>query len=111
MSGCLRGSMLLTDGFGGYGGIAKFNRDFLEALAGSGVFERVHAIPRIIPESIAGTIPECVVYDYKAARGKMAFILRLAVHGLWDGRIDLVICGHIHLLPAAWLLARFRGAR
>ena len=24
--------MLLTDGFGGFGGIAKFNRDFMQAL-------------------------------------------------------------------------------
>jgi phosphatidylinositol alpha-1,6-mannosyltransferase len=24
---------------------------------------------------------------------------------------DLVICGHLNLLPAAWLLARLRGAR
>ena len=28
-----------------------------------------------------------------------------------DRRVDLVICGHIHLLPAAWLLARLCGAR
>ena len=103
--------MLLTDGFGGVGGIAKFNRDFLEALDGSGIFERVDALPRLIPQPIAETTPQFVVYDHKAARGKMAFLSRLTVHALWNGRIDLVICGHIHLLPAAWLLARFRGAR
>ena len=32
-------------------------------------------------------------------------------HTWRDERTDLVVCGHIHLLPAAWLLARLRGAR
>ena len=32
MTTALRVLMLLTDGFGGVGGIAKFNRDFLQAL-------------------------------------------------------------------------------
>ena len=107
----LGGLMLLTDGFGGLGGIAKFNRDFLEALDCSGIFERVDALPRLIPQPIAKTTPPFVVYDHKAAQGKMAFISRLVVHALSTRRIDIVICGHIHLLPAAWLLARFRGAR
>ena len=44
--------MLLTDGFGGVGGIAKFNRDFLQALDGSSLVERVQALPRLIPEPI-----------------------------------------------------------
>ena len=103
--------MLLTDGFGSVGGIAKFNRDFLVALDASGVFERVQALPRAILEPIAENAPEFVVYDRKAARGKLAFMLRVAIHALRDRRIDLVICGHIHLLPAAWLLARLRGVR
>jgi hypothetical protein len=28
--------MLLTDGFGSFGGIAKFNRDFMQALDAAG---------------------------------------------------------------------------
>ena len=111
MSNGLRVLMLLTDGFGGLGGIAKFNRDFLQALDGCGLVERVHALPRKIPNPIDEPIPECVVYDRKAARGKAAFLLRLAAHAWRDRRTDLLICGHIHLLPAAWLLARLRGAR
>jgi phosphatidylinositol alpha-1,6-mannosyltransferase len=107
----LWGLVLLTDGFGGLGGIAKFNRDFLEALDGSGIFKRVVALPRLIPQPIAEATPQLVVYDHKAARGKMAFLSRLTVHALWNSRIDLVICGHIHLLPAAWLVTRLRGAR
>ena len=103
--------MLLTDGFGGLGGIAKFNRDFLQALDGCGLVERVHALPRKIPSPIEEPIPEMVVYDRKAARGKAAFLLRVAAHAWRDRRTDLLVCGHIHLLPVAWLLARLRGAR
>ena len=103
--------MLLTDGFGGVGGIAKFNRDFLQALDGCAHVQRVHAMPRLIPEPIEEVIPETVVYDRRAARGRITFILRLGAHAWRRTRVDLLICGHINLLPAAWILARLRGAR
>src|SRR5262249_59764083 len=103
--------MLLTDGFGGVGGIAKFNRDFLQALDACALVKRVHALPRLIPESIEETIPESVVYDRKAARGRVAFIRRLAVQAWQGGRVDLLICGHLYLLPIAWFLARLFRAR
>jgi glycosyltransferase involved in cell wall biosynthesis len=103
--------MLLTDGFGGVGGIAKFNRDFLRALDGCALVERVHALPRIIPEPIEEAIPEKVVYDRRAARGRIAYMLRLGAHAWRGTHVDLLICGHLYLLPAAWILARLRGAR
>src|SRR5271168_4610851 len=111
MTTALRVLMLLTDGFGGVGGIAKFNRDFLQALDGCALVQRVHAQPRLIPEPIEEVIPEAVVFDRRAAGGKTAFVRRLAAHAWGGGRLDLVICGHLYLLPAAWLLARLRGAR
>jgi glycosyltransferase involved in cell wall biosynthesis len=103
--------MLLTDGFGGVGGIAKFNRDFLNALNDCVLVQRVHALPRLIPRPAEGTIPDKVVYDRKAARGRAAFMLRLGAHVWRRRRVELVICGHLYLLPAAWILARLRGAR
>ncbi len=103
--------MLLTDGFGGLGGIAKFNREFLQALDACAQVERVYALPRLVPQPIKEAIPEAVVYDLKAARGRLAFLRRLASHTWRRERIDLVVCGHLYLLPAAWLVAWFRGAR
>ena len=82
--------MLLTDGFGGLGGIAKFNRDFLQALDACALVERVYALPRLIPQPIEEAIPEAVVYDRKAARGRLAFLRRLASHTWRYERIDLV---------------------
>ena len=103
--------MLLTDGFGGRGGIAKFNRDFLEALDACPLVEWVHALPRLISQPIEEAIPEAVVYDRKAARGRLAFLHRLASYARRHEQIDIVVCGHLHLLPAAWLIARLQGAR
>jgi phosphatidyl-myo-inositol dimannoside synthase len=103
--------MLLTDGFGSVGGIAKFNRDFMQALDASALTERVYALPRLIPDPIEECIQESVVYDRKAAAGKVAFLRRILWYAWQGSKPDLVICGHLNLLPAAWLLARFRGAR
>jgi phosphatidyl-myo-inositol dimannoside synthase len=103
--------MLVSDGFGSFGGIAKFNRDFLRALDDCTLVERVHVLPRLVPEPVGEQIPEFVVYERFAALGKAAFLSRLLAHTRRGRWVDLVICGHIHLLPAAWLLARLRGAR
>src|SRR3954454_11293368 len=100
----LRVVMLLTDAFGGIGGIAKFNRDFLSALDGCPGVERVQAFPRLIVNPYEDALPEAVVYDRRAAGGKLAFTLRLVRRAWRGGPVDLVICGHIHLLSAAWLL-------
>jgi phosphatidylinositol alpha-1,6-mannosyltransferase len=107
----LRIVMLLTDAYGGYGGIAKFNQDFLLALDSCCDVERVYVLPRLIPQSIEETVPEAIVYDRRAAHGKLAFTLRVAYQALYGNEVDLIICGHMHLLPAAWPLARLKAAR
>jgi phosphatidylinositol alpha-1,6-mannosyltransferase len=103
--------MLLTDGFGSLGGISKFNRDFMQALDASAIAERVYALPRLIRNPIDEPIPESAVYDRKAARGKFAFLRRVLWYAWRGSKPDIVICCHLNLLPAAWLMARLRGAR
>jgi phosphatidyl-myo-inositol dimannoside synthase len=107
MIGSMNIVMLLTDGFGSLGGIAKFNRDFLEALDASVATERVYALPRLIPDPIDEPIPESVVYDRKAARISAAGALVC----LGGSKPDIVICGRLNLLPAAWLIARLGCVR
>lgn len=99
---------LLTDAYGGIGGIAKFNRDLLAALADLPECREILAYPRLVqrePEAI----PPKVEYRFDAARGKGAYVA--AVLGLmarvWEP-VDLVICGHVNLLPLAWPLARLK---
>src|SRR5215470_692721 len=101
--------MLMTDGFGGVGGIQKFNRDFLQALDSCALVERVHAKPRVISTPIEEAIPESVIYDRRAAQGKVAFMLRVAAHARRMRPTDILVCGHLRLLPIAWSLARVRG--
>jgi phosphatidyl-myo-inositol dimannoside synthase len=107
----LQVQMLLTDGYGGFGGISRFNRDFLSALSVCPSVARVHALPRLIGEEIGEIIPEGVVYDRKCATGKFNFASRVIHGALRRGPTDLVICGHLNLLPVAWLVARVTGAR
>jgi phosphatidyl-myo-inositol dimannoside synthase len=51
------------------------------------------------------------VYDRKAAGGKLAFFRRVLWCAWRGSKSDLIICGHLSLLPVACLLARLRGAR
>ena len=107
---CLRKrsiSVLTTDSFGRSGGIAKFNRDFLTALANHhateriAVFERARARPSPLPAKV----------DWKdAGSGKLAYALRvIAFHAAH--RRDAVVCGHINLLPVACVASVLAGAR
>ena len=107
----MRVQMLLTDGFGGFGGISRFNRDFLGALNVCALVERVHALPRVISEAIEEPIPEAVVYERGAARGRMSYAVAVIGRTLRGPRADLVICGHINLLALAWIAARLARAR
>jgi glycosyltransferase involved in cell wall biosynthesis len=107
----MRVQMLLTDGFGGFGGISRFNRDFLGALNDCHLVERVFALPRVISEPIEEPIPEAIVYVRRAARGKASYASAVIRHALRGLRANLVICGHINLLPLAWIAASLARAR
>lgn len=99
--------MLLTDGFGGVGGIAKFNRDVLRALDAMPDLHEISAYPRLVqraPESV----PSKVRYHFAASRGKVAYV-RALLGAAFNGRAaDIVLCGHMNLLPLAWTVSRFK---
>lgn len=97
----IRPIALLTDAFGGIGGIAKFNRDLLRALAAMPECSGVEAFPRLVQRE-PEPIPAKVRYHFNASRGKWAFTLA-ALRSGWDSEpAHLVICGHLNLLPVAW---------
>ena len=116
----LRILMLLTDAYGplgawhaggGYGGIAKFNQDFLKGLDAHRLVERVHAIPRIGSPLADERLPESIVYDRTAVNSKFKFLGSIWNHTWRTDRVNLVVCGHLHLLSAAWLFARTHRVR
>lgn len=103
--------MPLSDAFGGFGGIAKFNRDFLTALDACPSVRQVDVIPRVIAEDISDQIPEAVIYHRRSAGGKARFLFHLCALALTQRKFDLVICAHINLLSVSWLAAHFCRAR
>jgi len=98
--------VLLTDGFGGHGGIAKFNRDLLTALCNHPDVQEVVAFPRIIAES-PGPLPEKLTYAVEAANSKFQFAKVVLKSLIRRSRFDLIICGHINLLPLAEMARLF----
>lgn len=99
--------VLLTDAFGGHGGIAKFNRDLLTALASFPETEAVVALPRLVVQSV-GHLPEKIIFDCSGLGSKWRYFF-CALRSLFTGgTFQCVVCAHINLLWLAWLYARWR---
>ena len=92
---------LVSDAFGGHGGIAKYNRDLIRALCSLPNVEQLVCLPRVASESI-GPLPAKLHLATNALGGKVRFV-RATVGELVRGSADIVICGHINLLPLAYL--------
>jgi asparagine synthase (glutamine-hydrolysing) len=101
---------LATDAFGGHGGIAKFNRDLLNAMCSHDGCKEVVAIPRVM-NAEPGPLPPKLTYLTGALNSKSKFISTIMTVLFNRDRFDIVICGHIHLLPIAWLASVLAGAR
>ncbi|HZM34874.1 MAG TPA: asparagine synthase (glutamine-hydrolyzing) [Burkholderiales bacterium] len=100
----IRPIVLLTDAFGGTGGIAKFNRDLLAALDSMPECRRVDALPRLI-EREPEALPAKLSYRFEAAEGKLAYV-RTVLRLLLDGvPADAVFCAHLNLLPLARMVS------
>jgi glycosyltransferase involved in cell wall biosynthesis len=95
--------VLLTEAFGGNGGIALYNRDLLTALCAHPGFATVVAVPRLMPEH-PGSLPTRLEYLSAGINSKPAYLHTL-VHAAWRERcFDLIVCGHINLVPLACAL-------
>jgi phosphatidylinositol alpha-1,6-mannosyltransferase len=92
--------LLATDAYGGHGGIALYNRDLAEALASH---HEVTVVPRIAPHP-PEEIPPGITFLREAVGGQAAYLQ--AVARVERKRPDLVICGHVNLLPVACAIAR-----
>ncbi len=98
--------VLLHDSYGAVGGIAKFNRDLLAALAKDARVRQVSVLPRLRPEEVP---PPCAKMRFAPppAGGKAGYLAAAVARRLNGDPADLVIAGHLRLLPAA-LAARAR---
>src|SRR5262249_36072945 len=105
----LRVLALVTDAFGGRGGIAQYNRDFLSSLATCDRIGDVIVLPR------ANTIPLAMlpssVRQLPPAQGRLAFSLAPLRAARAHRPIDVVFCGHLFMAPLAAVIARLLHAR
>jgi glycosyltransferase involved in cell wall biosynthesis len=100
---------LVTDAFGGQGGIAKFNRDMLTALCRWPGVEEVVALPRLQTQP-NGRLPERLTYLAASAGGKVKYSRVLLSCLARDRQFLGVVCGHLHLLPLAAFAAQATGS-
>jgi phosphatidylinositol alpha-1,6-mannosyltransferase len=102
---------LVTDAFGGHGGIAQYNRDFLTAIAGSaseeGDASPITVLPRQAPEL---AIPSNGIRQLSPLQGRTSYVLKALATAV-TRRVELVFCGHLYMAPLAALIARVKGAK
>ena len=98
---------VVTDAFGGHGGIAQFNRDFLTALAGAPSVSQVVVLPRC-GRPADGRLPDRI-RQLAPAAGRLAYAARALRVAISQGTFDLIVCGHISMAPVATPLAKLLG--
>lgn len=100
---------LVTDAFGGHGGIAQYNRDFLSALAQCESISDVVVLPRggvasdeMLPAGIRQLGP---------VGGRLAYCLAALrlVRRQWP--IHIIFCGHPFMAPLAATIAKCTHAK
>ena len=96
---------LVTDAFGGRGGIAQYNRDFLNALASVGA--RVVVFPRHAPDT---EIPPDGIEQRPAKFGRAGYSCSVLIAAL-RMKPNIVFCGHVYMAPLGWIAARLGHAK
>lgn len=99
----MRVLLLATDAYGGHGGIALYNRDLAAALASRDDCEEVLVVPRVI-STPPRDIPAKVTFVADAAKSAPAYVA--AAMRAKRTKPDLVVCGHLNLLPLACMISR-----
>lgn len=94
---------LVTDSFGGHGGIALYNRDLLTALCAHPECTEVVAVPRLKPGT-SEPLPEKLTYLTEGINSRIRYISTLFKAIRKNPDFSLIICGHINLLPVANLI-------
>lgn len=99
----LRILALLTDGFAGHGGIARYNRDFLRALAkaegGPEIIALTRSTLRPTDDLPAG------IEEIPAGHGRLQYSANAFRVALTRGPFDLIFCGHLFMTPLAAALS------
>lgn len=105
--GGVRILMLATDAHGGFGGIAQYNRDVIDALSGLPSVAEITVVPRVIssPEFVP---PPKTRYVRSGSGSLLKFIFCSLREGLFGRAYDVVYCAHLNLLPVAAAISKIR---
>jgi glycosyltransferase involved in cell wall biosynthesis len=102
---------LVSDAFGSNGGIAKYNRDLLSAVSVHPKVSSVTALSRSKgSNSDFNDKPLNLYYDERGAGEKWHYARELFIRLRDYGHFDIIVCGHINLLPIAYIAAKFSRA-
>jgi phosphatidylinositol alpha-1,6-mannosyltransferase len=99
---------LVTEAWGGRGGIAQYNRDFLSALAETDDPIAIDILPRLAPDATTDLPPR--VTQARARPSRMGFAAE-AFLTAWRTKPDIIFCGHLSMAPLCALIARSVGAK
>lgn len=101
---------LVTDAYGGHGGIALYNRDLFDALSLHPERPANKVIPRLVVHPLE-PLPENLTFMTSAQNSKIKFVLTVLRTIAPRPRFDLVLCSHVNLLPLAQLVRRWCGGK
>jgi phosphatidylinositol alpha-1,6-mannosyltransferase len=105
----LRVLALVTDAFGGHGGISQYNRDFLTALASCQEVDEIIALPRTGEEQSRKRPSK--VRQLTPVKSRLAYSLAALRARQTYGPINIVFCGHVFMAPLAAALAKLSRSR
>jgi phosphatidylinositol alpha-1,6-mannosyltransferase len=100
----LRILALVTEAFGGRGGIAQYNRDFLAALAKCDQVGKVIVLPRFSSGSV--DILPTGLEQLRSVESRHAYSLAALWTAIMHRPIDFVFCGHLRMAPLAAGISR-----
>jgi phosphatidylinositol alpha-1,6-mannosyltransferase len=95
---------LITDGFGGQGGISQYNRDLLTALSDADAVDEIVVVPRL-GQAEQEVLP-VRVRQQAPVFNKIGYSLCAMGVAAKKGPFHLVFCGHISHSPLAVVIAR-----
>ena len=97
--------ILLTDGYGGRGGIAQYNRHLIAALSEIKKIKKINVLQRKVIYKLE-KIPKKVKLIKNISNSKFRFFIKIINFLFFKKNYDVVFCCHIHLLPFAWILSK-----
>ena len=104
----LRALVLVTDAYGGRGGVALYVRNLIQAVCEYPGMDRVVAVPRKIYYEMEKR-PANLDYKVMAAGGKLRYLVTCSRLAVTENHFDFIVCAHLYLLPVAWALGlRYR---